>query len=121
MKRRGKNGAREGYVGPERRNISNDHVQRGEFSEFACDVRRTLKGQDVTLRRLDTAMFAKDSDNDNGVNGVMVIMQRIDQHIDVARAWAKTIKRAIKWVGVVATTVGAVAGAAYYGRAAGWW
>ena len=120
MKRRGRNGSEANYTGRDRRQVR-EAVGRAEFNTFAGDMGRRLDSQDVTLKRLDAAMFSKDSDNEHGVPGVMVVVQKIDQHIDVVCAWAKTIKRAIKWVGVVATTIGAVAGAAYYGRAAGWW
>ena len=108
------------YTGVDRRQ-NGESLKRGEFSSFAGEIRGRLDNQDTTLKRLDTAMFSKDSDNEHGVPGVMVVMQKIDQHIDVVCAWARTVKKALKWVGVVATTIGAVAGAVYYGHVAGWW
>ena len=139
---RGRRGAR-GHVGPigltgstgptgatgkdfvERRDVSRTHVQRGEFSEFAGEMRGHLLRQDsalerqgATLGRLESAMFARDADNEFQSIGVMTVMQKVDKHLDVLCNIAKWTKRTMAWA---AGTLTALAGLLAAGRAAGWW
>lgn len=114
MKATRKNGS---YAGPERRNGA-DAVRRGEFTDFVSNVDRRLDTQDAILGRLDTAMFAKDSDNENGAPGVFVVIQKVNTHIDVFCALAKTAKKVIKFAFWFLTGFGGTIAA---GRAAGWW
>ena len=119
MKRRGRNGSEANYTGRDRRQVR-EAVGRAEFNTFAGDMGRRLDSQDVTLRRLDTAMFAKGSDNEHGVPGVMVVVQKIDQHIDVVCAWAKTARKVLKFGFWIIGALGTTAGALVAARAAGW-
>ena len=109
----------------ERRQILRTHVQRGEFSEFAGEIRghlakqdSTMEKQGATLGRLESAMFARDADNEFQSIGVMTIMQKVDRHLDVICRLANWAKISVKWgVG----TLTALAGLLAAGRAAGWW
>ena len=112
-KRKRDNGA--AYSGPDRR--QDDNLKRAEFGEFVGEIRNRLGNQDATLAKFDTALFSKDSDNEHGTPGVMVILQKVNGHIDVMCAWAKTGKKILKFAFWIITGAGGAVAAA---KAAGW-
>jgi hypothetical protein len=72
-----------------------------------------------TLDRQNVALFARDPHNEFGMSGVMTVMQKVDQHIDVLCAWARTGKKILKAAVWTIGAAGTIAGAIAAGRAAG--
>lgn len=68
--------------------------------------------------RVNTALFAKDDNNEFGCAGVMTVMQKIDHHIDAMcnfASWGRKMLRFGFWfITGLAGTVAAM-------KAAGWW
>ncbi len=84
------------------------------------EVVEHLKGIKATLERQDVALFAVTPYNEFGMRGVMTVMQKVDNHIDVLCAWAKTIKKVVKTIVWIVASVGTVAGTIAAVRAGGW-
>lgn len=92
------------------------------------DERRN--GMQVVNDKLDTiistqsrhgiALFAKDTDNEFGTVGVMTVLQKVDQHIDVLCTWARALKRIVKFVFWSVGGIGTLAGAVAAAQAVGW-
>jgi hypothetical protein len=70
------------------------------------------------LGRMNTALFAKDDDNEFKMTGLMVIGQRIDSHIDTVCAMGRYLRHAIVWLGSIASGVSAIW---FLGFQLGWW
>lgn len=72
-----------------------------------------------TLDRQNVALFARDPHNEFGMSGVMTVLQKVDQHIEVLCSWARTGKKVLKAAIWTIGAAGTVAGAVVAGRAAG--
>lgn len=68
--------------------------------------------------RMNTALFATDDKNEFGCPGVMVVMQKIDRHVDVWCSAAAMAKRLMKFGFWFVT---GLAGTVATLKAAGWW
>ena len=84
------------------------------------EVMEHLRGIRTTLDRQDVALFARTEDNEFGMPGVMTVMQRVDAHIDVLCAWARTAKKILKAAVWTAGSLGTIAGTIAAARAVGW-
>jgi len=100
------------FEGQERRE-GGEYVSRTEFAQ-------RMNKQDDLLERLDTAMFARDSNNEFGSPGVMTVMKKLDAHVDVFCSIAKTTKKFLKFAFWLIGGLGTVAGAMAAAKAAGW-
>lgn len=74
-------------------------------------MRDRMDRLDLRMERFETAMFARNADNEFGRPGLMVTADRLDNHLDALCKAA----RFFKWI------VGIVAGCAGFGKALGWW
>jgi len=70
------------------------------------------------LERMNTALFARDDDNEFKMPGLMVIGQKMNSHIDTVCALGGFIKKAFGWLGGVASGASAVW---FLGFQMGWW
>lgn len=70
------------------------------------------------LERMNTALFAKDDDNEFKMTGLMVIGQRIDSHIDTVCALGRFARKSLVGLGSVASAVSAIW---FLGFQLGWW
>ena len=100
------------FDGQERRE-GGEYVSRTEFGT-------RMQKQDILLERLDTAMFAKDAENEFGTPGVMTVMKKLDTHIDVFCSVARTTRKFLKFSFWLIGGFGTVAGAMAAAKAAGW-
>lgn len=107
----------EGYQGLDRRAQRVEPVSRDEFCEFRSRLDRRMDEQDAKLEigtavmsRLETAMFAKDEQNEFESPGVMTVMQKINRHVDMMCNVAAGVRRMgqfLMWAGgVTAAMVG---------------
>jgi hypothetical protein len=91
----------DGYQGLERRQRAD--VSRSEFCELKSSV-----------ARIETAMFAKDDDNEFDSPGLMVVAKRMNDHIDAVCNIARWARNFV--IGTLAIAAPAVAIA----KALGW-
>lgn len=91
----------EEYQGPDRRHRAD--VSRSEFCELKSSV-----------TRIETAMFARDDDNEFDSPGLMVVAKRMNDHITAVCSMARWARNFI--VGTLAIIAPAVAIA----KALGW-
>ncbi|MCC6531513.1 MAG: hypothetical protein IT531_03110 [Burkholderiales bacterium] len=95
------------YCGPERRDPGDVH---GRMTKIE-DALRTTNSR---LDRFDTAMFAKDSDNEFNRPGLVITADRLDKHLDTICKVAVFLKN------VAIGVFGAAASAATLAKAMGW-
>jgi hypothetical protein len=98
------------WKGEDRRQTT-EPVSRNEFVDFQRGLYERLGDQDKLLangarmfEKLNTAMFAKDENNEFESPGVMTVMQKISRHIDSVCLFGQAVKKA----GVVIIMCGAV-------------
>ncbi len=84
------------------------------------EVMDHLKGIQGTLDRQNVALFAKTDDNEFGTPGVMTVMQKVDQHINVLCGIAHTTKKVLKTIFWLVGGIGTVAGTIAAAAAVGW-
>jgi len=70
------------------------------------------------LERINTALFARDDDNEFEMPGLMVTGKRMNSHIDTICALGRLIKIGFGWLGAVATGASAIW---FFGFQMGWW
>lgn len=91
----------ENYAGPERRQRTD--VSRAEF----CELKTSVK-------RIETAIFARDDDNEFQTPGLMVSAKRLNDHIDAVCTIARWARNFV--VGTLAIAAPIVA----IGKTMGW-
>ena len=86
---------------------------RMSIREQVVKLDRAVAGNTQTINEMHTALFAKDDDNEFGVAGLMVNMQKIVKHTEVTC----NIARFLKWstVSVLGVVVPILAGLHYLG------
>ena len=97
------------------------HFHQVERRQAVLNMEEVSAKLDTLLighRRMDTALFARDADNEFGCAGVMTVMQKIDQHIDTLCKVASGVRKVVKF-GFWAVT--GAAGTVAAMKAAGWW
>ncbi len=80
-----------------------------------AEIKQELGEHRFMLDRFDTALFATDTENENGQRGLMVIGKRLDAFMDIACLTWKVLK------GIAATVVAGLASLGAVGKAFGWW
>jgi hypothetical protein len=81
-------------------------------------LRAEVAANTRTTNEIHTALFAKNDDNDLGITGLVVSMQRVVNHSEVVCNFAKFAKRLVVGAGSLA---GALAAIAAVGQLLGWW
>ena len=109
----------------EKRHISrraDDSVSKAELGEFVAHIDRRLgvqdeilvqqntilEGQNDTLKSINQALFAKDSENPNGQPGLMTTARNIDSHITTVCRIGRWLRNTIlSLAGLIVTVVAA--------------
>lgn len=102
----------------ERRKSPLNLVTRSEFEEFRAESKDYRCQQAKKLDSIHTAVFAKDDNNEFGMIGIQVIMQKFNQHLDMLCSFARIGKKTLKFLFWLITSAGGAVAAA---KAAGWW
>lgn len=93
-----------------------------EFKDFMREsmadrksIRESLAENTRTTHEVHLALFAKNDDNELGITGLVISMQKVLTHVEVVCSYAKFFKRTILTVGGIAAALVPI------GQLLGWW
>jgi len=94
------------------------YITREEFSVHAAEqveLKEEMRTQTIMLCRLERAVFSKEVDSEFDSPGLMVIANKISNHIDMVCSIGRAVSRGL------IVFLGAAASLAAIGHNVGWW